>query len=67
MKRVNRVWVVEMYIGRRWVPTVSVDQTRDAARYDKHAWQRQNPDDRFRVRQYRRPLWTTTCAGQPRN
>jgi hypothetical protein len=50
------IWVVEMWCRapRRWLPTVGVGLSRTDGRDALADWQRQNPDDKFRLRQYGR-------------
>jgi len=48
----RHLWVVEMQEDGQWWPTVGVSLTRDDARRDHAQWERDNPDDSFRVRKY---------------
>jgi len=48
------IWVVEMFDGKEWGPTVGVGLCRADARIKKQAWENGNPDDCFRIRKYLR-------------
>ena len=50
------LWAVEMWIPdtARWEPTTGGALTRAEAREVRRAWNKMNPDDRFRVRPYAR-------------
>lgn len=54
----QRIWVVEMLNDEyamsppRWEPTVGVGLSRDHARAECDRWREDNPDDKFRVREY---------------
>ena len=56
-----KVWVVEIKfigsLGREvpsWQPCAEASISRSDARSKMLVWQKRNPDDKFRVRQYRR-------------
>jgi len=51
-KTVMKIWVVEMFTGKGWMPTVGVGLCREDVRIKKRDWKKRNPDDRFRVRKY---------------
>jgi len=46
------LWVIEMKIDDRWLPTVWCNFTRAGARQSKIEWMQKNPDDKFRVCKY---------------
>ncbi len=48
------IWVVEMFDGKIWKPTVGVDLTRETIRGRLKAWQSFNPHDKFRIQRYKR-------------
>ena len=53
------LWVVEMLVnyGRNrliWEPTIEVSRNRYFALREMERWRRSNPEDKFRVRHYRR-------------
>ena len=51
------LWVVEIRFAdddNGWQPTCGVALSRDDARQAMAEWQQRNPEDRFRVREYRR-------------
>ena len=50
----DKIWVIEMFDGKEWGPTVGVGLCRADARIKKQDWEKRNPDDRFRIRQYLR-------------
>jgi len=47
----NRIWVIEMLFGKRWV-LQDTYFSREGARIEKRAWEKYNPDDRYRIRKY---------------
>jgi len=50
--KANRIWVVEMWIGNKWLPSSACGITREDARNDLHDWRDKNPADKFRIRPY---------------
>ena len=48
----NQIWVVEMWTGKRWEPTVGVALWRKTAMNERKVWMSKNPSDRFRVVKY---------------
>lgn len=48
------LWVIEMLDEQSWKPTVAVGLSRQDAREACDRWRERNPDDKFRVREYRR-------------
>jgi hypothetical protein len=49
----NHVWIVEMKNGDRWVPTVGCGLTQKDGEWHIAVWRRNNPDGKFRLKQYR--------------
>ena len=56
------VWVVEMWVGYKgvkgpwregWAPTTGAAIDFCIAQLTLSAWKRKNPDDRFRIKEYR--------------
>lgn len=53
-RRGKHVWIIEASYDRGpWYPTVGMALTLAQARRERHHWQTRNPDDRFRVVEYR--------------
>ena len=56
-KRRKHVWIVEARydypVVRNWSPTVGAALTRADAVYVLSDWRRRNPDDKFRLVEYR--------------
>lgn len=50
----NHIWVIEMWTGKRWDPTVGVALRRKDAAKECQVWKERVPDDRFRVKKYMR-------------
>jgi hypothetical protein len=50
-EKMNRIWVIEMLFGKRWV-LQDTYFSREGARIEKRAWEKYNPDDRYRIRKY---------------
>lgn len=56
----NKLWVVEMWTGRRWEPTVGVALRKKASFSTLvpegedvlRDWRKRNPDTKFRLRAY---------------
>ena len=52
----EHVWVVEMWHDGRWNPTVAVSPSRSDGRIEMSGWKVCNPDDKFRLTRYNRPM-----------
>lgn len=46
------IWIVEMWDGDGWAPTVGCKLCRAEGRYELLDWRKRNPDDRFRLIRY---------------
>lgn len=47
-----KIYVVEMWTGHSWQPTIDMAQSSVLATEKRHEWQARNPDDKFRVAHY---------------
>ena len=57
----NHIWVIEVWTGKCWEPTVGVALWRKTAVNERKVWESKNPDDRFRVVKY----ICSNVSGQP--
>ena len=48
----RKMWVVEIYLSRRWQPTVGVALTKRTGREVLAHWKGNLPDDKVRLRPY---------------
>ena len=48
----SHIWVVEIQVFGKWIPTVGVGITEDECKKEKHVFGFNNLDDKFRVRKY---------------
>ena len=49
----ERIWVIEMLIDKKWETTIGVRLTKeDAKMFMRADWMHNMPDDKFRVRKY---------------
>ena len=48
----NYIWIVEMRVGKNWLPTTGAGLVRVDAAIIAEQWRENNPDDKFRVRKY---------------
>ncbi len=55
-EKMPTVWVVEMWNQNRsrWEPTIGSALNRQDGREVRKNWKKRNPDDRFRLKQYKR-------------
>ena len=49
------IWIVEMWTGKKWEPTIGCRLTREDGRMELHRWKQKCPNDKFRLQKYIRP------------
>ena len=59
----EHLWVIEVYDKGIWMSTIGAYLTREDARDQKRRrWERQCPNDKFRIRKYIREIVWSSCA-----
>lgn len=51
--KTNHVWIVEMKHDGKWMPTIGCALNQKDGETVLAEWKRKNPDDGFRIKQYR--------------
>ncbi len=49
---VPHMWIIEMFCGGKWCPTVGSQITKEDAKSVRRQWEAMNPHDKFRIAKY---------------